>query len=84
MRIRVDIFIVFSFRVPRLQGAVLSFSYCYASCGVECGGIENERLPHGVALVYSLFVVTNLPVLVTCVPFEAYEHPAHRPPWHRS
>ena len=60
VRIRVDIFIVFSFRVPRLQGAVFSFSYGYASCGVECGDIENERLPHGVALVYSLLCGNEL------------------------
>ena len=39
---------------------MFSFSYRYASCGAECGDPENERLPHGVALVDSLFCGNEL------------------------
>ena len=45
---------------PPVLGVVFSFSYRYASCGVECGDLENERLPHGVALVDSLLCGNEL------------------------
>jgi hypothetical protein len=61
--IRID-FIVFSFSVPRLLGAVLSFSYGYARFGRECRTLKMNNFPHNADLVGSFSVVTKLPVLL--------------------
>jgi hypothetical protein len=62
--IRIDFFIVFSFSVPRLLGAVLSFSYGYARFGRECRTLKMNNFPHNADMVGSFSVVTKLPVLV--------------------